>query len=663
MTVTYSSQVANARLGSFSRLLLCWRGSIYKLLYGEFLIFLLSYYAIRFVYRMALTEEQQVMFEKLSLYCDSYIQLIPISFVLGFYVTLVVTRWWNQYENLPWPDRLMNLVSGLVEGKDEQGRLLRRTLIRYANLGNVLILRSVSAAVYKRFPSSQHLVKAGFMTPAERTHLEKLSLPHNTFWVPWVWFANLSMKAWIGGRIRDPVLLQSLLDEMNILRTQCGHLFAYDWISIPLVYTQVVTVAVYSFFLACLVGRQFLNPAKAYPGHELDLVVPVFTFLQFFFYAGWLKVAEQLINPFGEDDDDFETNWIVDRSLQVSLLAVDEMHQDLPPMERDMYWNEPEPQPPYTAASAQSRRASFLGSTFNISLHKEDMEFQSNPEEEEEGTHTGIIGRFLGLQSHDHHAPRTNSKTKLLWPKKEGLLHEVQLRKLGGARQNSRDQEESKAWKIKEEDAFETAALYGRSGYHSAPQTPLSHTPMVFPPGQSAPSSLRRVSGIDGAVKDQSLQPVTPGTKTSVELLPEGTGPSVEHSESGHTKRKTVEFNLTDMSETPEHRLRESHLDQSTNIHTILKGHEDPYWALENRFVLYLDQGHFTSPLPLPWMGSPTTFLVTLPFFHLSGSPFSYGSTTPEHAGLTPSIGLGHTPGHLSKSPRSLRAFAHFTGA
>lgn len=76
-------------------------------------------------------------------------------------MTLVVTRWWNQYENLPWPDRLMNLVSGFVEGKDEQGRLLRRTLMRYANLGSVLILRSVSAAVYKRFPSSQHLVKAG----------------------------------------------------------------------------------------------------------------------------------------------------------------------------------------------------------------------------------------------------------------------------------------------------------------------------------------------------------------------------------------------------------------------------------------------------------------------------------------------------------------------
>lgn len=29
--------------------------------------------------------------------------------------------------------------------------------------------------------------------------------------------------------------------EMNTLRTQCGQLYAYDWISVPLVYTQVST--------------------------------------------------------------------------------------------------------------------------------------------------------------------------------------------------------------------------------------------------------------------------------------------------------------------------------------------------------------------------------------------------------------------------------------
>lgn len=53
-------------------------------------------------------------------------------------------------------------------------------------------------------------------------------------------------------------------------------------------------------------------------------------------------------------------------SLQVSLLAVDEMHMNLPHMTKDIYWNDCDVRPPYTLAAADYCIASFLGSTTDM---------------------------------------------------------------------------------------------------------------------------------------------------------------------------------------------------------------------------------------------------------------------------------------------------------
>ena len=45
--------------------------------------------------------------------------------------------------------------------------------------------------------------------------------------------------------------------------------------------------------------------------------------LKFLFYFGWLKVAESLYNPFGDDDEDFDMNELVDRHIKVGYQLVD----------------------------------------------------------------------------------------------------------------------------------------------------------------------------------------------------------------------------------------------------------------------------------------------------------------------------------------------------
>ena len=58
--------------------------------------------------------------------------------------------------------------------------------------------------------------------------------------------------------INSDFALKTIIDEFNDYRAKLGELYTFDWISIPLVYTQAVGIAVYGFFISTLLGRQVL---------------------------------------------------------------------------------------------------------------------------------------------------------------------------------------------------------------------------------------------------------------------------------------------------------------------------------------------------------------------------------------------------------------------
>ena len=110
-------------------------------------------------------------------------------------------------------------------------------------------------------------------------------------------------------------------------------------ISVLHIIFQVATLSVMAYFFACLFGRQYLVPREGvnpivefdalnitfsvtepYSSHSPNMYIPFFTILEFISFVGWTKVAETLLNPFGDDDEDFQINYLIDRNFQVSYL-------------------------------------------------------------------------------------------------------------------------------------------------------------------------------------------------------------------------------------------------------------------------------------------------------------------------------------------------------
>jgi len=190
------------------------------------------------------------------------------------------------------------------------------------------------------------------MTKREYKLYMKADAGYDDWTIPVAWVGNLMGKCIDEERVSDSTG-QRMLDVLDSYRNSFRTLALYDWISVPLVYTQVVTLATFGYFILCLIGRQVLedhDPPRA--GREIDMKFPFFTTLEFLFYIGWLKVAEELNFPFGEDDEDFAMNYFVDRYFRMSYMIVDDLTKHEVKLVRDQHWDERRPNLPHTIASS-----------------------------------------------------------------------------------------------------------------------------------------------------------------------------------------------------------------------------------------------------------------------------------------------------------------------
>ncbi|VDL63686.1 unnamed protein product [Nippostrongylus brasiliensis] len=117
MTVSYNLDVSSTSIVAFLKLQFRWRGSVWK----------------------SVLKVRQTFWDDFSALFDQKLDYIPLTFMLGFFVTIIVGRWKEIFNNIGWIDSTALLTATYLRGNDEKSRLTRRNIIRYMVLAQVAI--------------------------------------------------------------------------------------------------------------------------------------------------------------------------------------------------------------------------------------------------------------------------------------------------------------------------------------------------------------------------------------------------------------------------------------------------------------------------------------------------------------------------------------------
>ena len=109
----------NQRWTGMITLLFRWKRSVFALVWHDILTFLVIYFLLSILYRYVLFDYPSCKqtFEMICIYADRFRTAIPITFLIGFWVSQIVSRWWDQFMSLPHPDSLALKLVAFIPGR------------------------------------------------------------------------------------------------------------------------------------------------------------------------------------------------------------------------------------------------------------------------------------------------------------------------------------------------------------------------------------------------------------------------------------------------------------------------------------------------------------------------------------------------------------------
>jgi len=254
-----------------------------------------------------------------------------LTFILGFYVSQMIKRWWDQVKSLPDIDSVTNCLAGYVqlEYGDEQmtqdnALRLRKKVVRYCLLAWTMSLASISPPLKEKFSTGHKYIEKGLLRKGELKALQGEKGPEQwmtQWWIPISWaisLVNSNHPASQGCKLKEQ---KDIISNLNKFHTKLHVVALYQNNPLPLIYGQALFLAIHSWFILSIFSSQSLDIENSL--WFIFFAFPTFQIVKIILIYGWLTTANIVRNPFGLDQNyDINLEELLDRNIWKASLSI-----------------------------------------------------------------------------------------------------------------------------------------------------------------------------------------------------------------------------------------------------------------------------------------------------------------------------------------------------
>ncbi|XP_057370273.1 bestrophin-2-like isoform X2 [Daphnia carinata] len=318
--------------GGSIRILLRWKGSIYKTIWKDLLVYYGLYYLITIIHNYLLDESGKIAFEALAKYCLKNSNSINVMIMLTFFTTTAMHRLFAMQTMIPGTAKVITFFILSIKPNLPEGPIVVERFARWTVLAWILTFRTVSKPLRTMFPDILSLQLAGIIKEKERLLLERVETERNK--TPRAlmvidWMLLLMKDCFIQNRYAEKSNYLKVIEVVMAFKKGCGNTIKFATKNMPYALIQAVMIVVYTYGFVTLMARNVEEASTCSFMEVIVNYVPVIPSMQFFVFLVWLNFGRVAVNPFGTDDDDIDVTLLFQTHVQDCFRLANLYSQDL----------------------------------------------------------------------------------------------------------------------------------------------------------------------------------------------------------------------------------------------------------------------------------------------------------------------------------------------